>query len=261
MSAPRLSALVVAHNEEAELPGCLARLSFADEVVVVLDRCTDRSAEIARASGARVIEGGWEIEGARRNTGIEACSGHWIVEVDADERMPHALATEIREVIATSAPGWYLIPFDNYIGRRLVRHGWGAGIGVSAAPRLFARGHKTWGAQRIHPKLELGTALGSLRTPMEHYVDRDLSDMLARLDRYTTARARDLVDSGDIGTLGHNVRRMFSRFWKCYVARKGYREGPYGVLVALMAALYPVLSHLKARFALDEAALGRGDPP
>jgi len=44
-----------------------------------------------------------------------------------------------------------------------------------------------------------------------------------------------------------NVRRIFSRFWKCYVARKGYREGPWGLLIALMAGLYPILSHLKAR--------------
>ena len=82
---------------------------------------------------------------------------------------------------------------------------------------------------------------------MVHLVDRDISDMLHRLDRYTTARALDLRDSGDIGTLPANTRRIFSRFWKCYVARKGYREGPWGLLIALMAGLYPILSHLKAR--------------
>ena len=71
--------------------------------------------------------------------------------------------------------------------------------------------------------------------------------MLARLDRYSTARARDLRDSGDIGTLGRNVRRLFTRFLKCYVGRKGYREGAFGFLIALMAGLYPLISHLKAR--------------
>ena len=43
----KLSALVVAHNEEERLDDCLARLGFADEVVVVLDRCTDASKDIA----------------------------------------------------------------------------------------------------------------------------------------------------------------------------------------------------------------------
>lgn len=242
----RLSALVVAHNEEAQLADCLARLKFADEIVVVLDRCTDRSKEIALGCGARLVEGGWPLEGPRRNAGIAACQGDWIVEVDADERVSPDLAAEIRSTIETAPPGYFLIPFDNYVGGRLVRYGWGAAWGVSAAPRLFSRGAKRWGDQRIHPALELKGEKRALKAPMEHYVDTNISDMLHRLDRYTTARAADLRESGDIGRFGPNVRRIFSRFWKCYVARKGYREGQYGFLIALMAGLYPILSYLKA---------------
>lgn len=243
-----LSALVVARNEEAQLAACLERLRFADEIVVVLDRCTDASRAVAARFTPRIIEGAWELEGQRRNAGIDACSGDWILEVDADERVPAELAEEIRETIArTSPPAHFLIPFDNYIGDRLVRHGWGASWGVSATVRLFSRGAKRWGEQRIHPALDLVGPRGTLTRRMVHYVDRDISDMLRRLDRYTTARARDLRESGSIGTLGGNLRRMFSRFWKCYVSRRGYREGAYGVLIALFAALYPILSHLKAR--------------
>lgn len=242
----KLSALVVAHNEEAQLGDCLARLGFADEIVVVLDRCTDRSKEIALAAGARILEGAWPLEGPRRNAGIALCSGDWTVEVDADERVSPALAAEIRSTIQSAAPGYFLIPFDNYIGGRLVRYGWGAAWGVSAAPRLFSRGAKSWGSQRVHPALDLKGEKRSLNTPMEHYVDTDISDMLRRLDRYTTSRAADLRESGNIGEFWPNVRRIFSRFWKCYVARKGYREGQYGFLIALMAGLYPILSYLKA---------------
>jgi len=71
--------------------------------------------------------------------------------------------------------------------------------------------------------------------------------MIARLDRYTTARAKDLRESGEVGSFAANLRRIFSRFFKCYVTRKGYREGLYGFLIALFAGLYPMLSYLKAR--------------
>ena len=71
--------------------------------------------------------------------------------------------------------------------------------------------------------------------------------MLKRLDSYSTAKARDLRENPDGVGYARNIRRMFSRFWKCYVGRKGYREGKYGFLIALMAALYPILSFLKAR--------------
>ena len=215
MTAPKLSALVVCHNEAHQLDDCLRLLTHADEIVVVLDRCTDASREIAQSYGAVLVEGAWPLEGPRRNSGIAACQGDWIVEVDADERMPPALAQEIRATIAHATPGFFLIPFDNYVGRRLVRHGWAGVWGVRAAPRLFSRGAKSWGDQRIHPRLSLQGPKRSLTVPMVHFVDRDISDMIQRLDRYTTARALDLRASGDIGRLSTAIRRFFSRFIKC----------------------------------------------
>jgi glycosyltransferase involved in cell wall biosynthesis len=243
-----LTALVVVHNEAGQLADCLSRLAFADELVVVLDRCTDASADIARRHGARLLEGAWEREGDRRNIGIDAATGPWILEVDADERVSAALAHEITAVARQSTADWHAIPVDNYIGARLVRWGWGASFGKSAYAGLFRKGAKIWGPERVHPRLTFtGQKGATLTNPLEHLVDRNISDMLRRLDRYTTAHAQDLRESGEIGSYGHNLRRIFSRFWKCYIARKGYREREYGFLIALFASLYPILSYLKAR--------------
>ena len=82
---PKLSALVVAHNEEDDLETCLRHLHFVDEIVVLLDRCTDGSKAIAEKFAHKIIEGAWEFEGERRNTGIDACTGPWIIDADADE--------------------------------------------------------------------------------------------------------------------------------------------------------------------------------
>jgi glycosyltransferase involved in cell wall biosynthesis len=250
--APLLSALVVARNEEGKLAECLACLGFADEIVVVLDRCTDASRDIARRYTDRIIEGAWEREGPRRNAGIAACRGDWVLEVDADEWVDAPLAAEIRAVAANSAADWHLIPVDNYVGDHLVRYGWGASFGRSAHAGLFRRGAKHWGEARVHPAVTLTGVEGKrLGARLVHHVDRDISDMLRRLDRYTSARAQDLRDSGDIGSFAHNVRRIFSRFWKCYVGRRGYREGGWGFLIALCAGLHPILSYLKARLESD----------
>jgi glycosyltransferase involved in cell wall biosynthesis len=251
-AAPLLSALVVAHDEETQLADCLSRLCFADEIVVVLDRCRDRSREVALQFTDRIVEGAWEREGPRRHAGIEACRGAWIVEIDADERVGAELAAEIRTVTQNSAAAWHLVPVDNYIGDRLVRYGWGASFGRSAHAGLFRKGVKIWGEQRVHPAVTLNGIEGpALQTRLVHHVDRNITDMLHRLDRYTTARAKDLRDSGDIGSYPRNLRRIFTRFWKCYVGRRGYREGPYGFLIALCAGLYPILSYLKARLETD----------
>lgn len=249
----RLSALVVAHNEEKRLPSCLERLGFADEIVVVCDKCTDATRAIAESHGAVVVEGSWDIEGDRRNTGIAACSGEWILEVDADEHVPPALAAEIRAVIASTKFDWHEILVDNYIGDRLVRHGWGASYGKAAYPGLFRKGAKVWGLDRVHPSLSWSGRKGPMLVHrLDHYVDRDISDMIRRLDAYSTAKARDLRDKGETwGSTASNVRRLFSRFFKCYVRRGGWREGGHGFIIALCAGLYPLLSHFKAKYEKD----------
>ncbi len=252
MSQIRLSALVVAHNEEDRLNACLERLAFADEIVVVLDKCTDNSKAVAEKYTDRLLEGSWEIEGDRRNEGLASCRGDWILEVDCDEWATDELAREVRLLIETTTFDWHEVPIDNYIGKRLVRYGWGGSFGTSSVPRLSRKGVKIWGRQSVHPGLIWnGTKGPRLQGALIHYVDRNISDTIRRLDSYTTAKARDLRASGNIGSTANNVRRLFSRFFKCYVLRKGYREGGYGLLIALCAGLYPLLSHLKAKLEDD----------
>lgn len=249
----RLSALVVARNEAARLPACLATLGFADEVVVVLDRSTDASAEIARAAGALLLEGEWALEGDRRNAGIAACPGDWILEIDADERVPSELGAEIRKTIETSTDAFHRVRIDNYVGDRLILHGWGGSFGTTLKPILFRKGAKHWRGQRVHPGLDWTGSEGAriIAHGIRHEVDRDISDMLRRLDRYSSAKAADLLAAGNIGTLGNNLRRFVSRTFKCLIGRKGYKEGGWGVLIALCAGLFPLLSHLKARLEPD----------
>ncbi|HEB78986.1 MAG TPA: glycosyltransferase family 2 protein [Rhodospirillales bacterium] len=249
----KLSAVISIRNEEKQLADCLERLTFADEIVVLLDKCGDGSEDIARKFTGRVFKGAWDTEGRRRNAGIEACQGEWIFEIDADERVPEALAGEIRGVVETSPYDWHEILVDNYIGGKLIRWGWGCSFGKAAYPGLFRKGVKVWGGQRVHPRLQWSGRKGPmLKNRLDHLVDRGVSDMLKRLDSYSSARAKDLRDMGEIGSLANNVRRVFSRFFKCYVMRKGYREGAYGFLIALFAGLYPLLSHLKAKVKEEE---------
>ncbi|MGH7088356.1 MAG: glycosyltransferase family 2 protein [Stellaceae bacterium] len=253
---PLLSALVVARNEQERLGACLDCLGFADEIVVVLDRTTDGSAAIALQHGARVVEGAWELEGERRSAGVAACRGRWIFEVDCDERVSAALGREARDAVRSCEDGYFLVPMANRIGGRLVRHGWGAYNGVAAKPALFHRAAKRFGAGRVHPRIMLDGPRRWLSAPLDHQVYRDVSDMLRRLDRYTDLAAIDALEQGNVPRLGRSLRRIFSRAWKSYVARRGYREGAWGLALALVSALYPILIYLKiaTRRSSDEDA-------
>ena len=249
MNKKKLSALVIARNEEKKLKSCLERLLFADEIIVVLDRTKDNSkAVIGQFKKAKIVEGSWEIEGIRRNYGLSLCKGDWILEVDADEHISKELFLEIREKINNAKPGYFLIPFDNYIGKRKVKYGWGASWGVSAAPRLSFKGCKIWNEkQRIHPSIILKGKRNWIKNSISHYVDQDINDMIKRLIYYTDQKAKDLKYSRErIPPFWIVIRKGITRFFKCFISRKGYKEGKIGFLIATMAFLYIVISYMKA---------------
>lgn len=241
----KLSALVVVHNEELQLLDCLQSLSFVDELVVLLDKCTDSSKEIALKCGAILVEGSWQIEGERRREGLAACTGDWILELDADERVSEALAAEIKTRLPDAAFGYFNIPFDNYVGDQLVRYGWGCSWGINAKKCLFAKGAKEWGLQRVHPKITLLGTEQTLNERIIHYSFKDISDMIARFNVYTTRKAQDLCENPIKQSMKRNVKRLFSRFLKCYLQKKGYREGRFGLLNGIFAGLFPLISYLK----------------
>lgn len=249
----KLSVCMCVHNEGEHLAECLQTLSFADEVVIALDKCTDNSKEVALAHGAKIIEGNWPLEGDRRNIAADTATGDWILEIDCDERIPPALGTEIRQVIETTPYDLHAIPFDNYIGDRLVKYGWGAYIGVSQKIALFRHNAKRAEENgRVTHVVQVmkGKRGPALHNSIIHYMDKDFSATLKRFDGYTKAGAKDLLAKGDIGSFAQNFRRLFSRFYKSYIRRKGYREGSLGFVIGMLAALYPMISYVRAKYKL-----------
>jgi len=245
----KLSALVCAHNEEARLADCLRRLDFCDEIVVVADRCTDRTQEIARQFGARVIDGIFPLESQSKAAGVAACLGEWVLEVETDEIVEAALAYEVRAAIHGRPGGdWFDVPLDNYVGETLIRRGWGGAFGAAIAPRLYRRSIKRWQACRVQPAAILdGRYAGALETPICRNADPDVGQMIARLNRQTALRAQDIADSGRTGSLLGSLGRGVRQFWTSYLWRQGLFEGEIGFLIALMDGLDPILSSLRAR--------------
>ena len=105
---------------------------------------------------------------------------------------------------------------------------------------------KIWGKQRVHPKIKmLGNQGRTLENKLDHYYCKNIYDLFKKLNSYSNAKAIDLRNTNQNETLNRNIRRIFSRFWKCFFLRKGYKEKEIGFTIALVAAIYPLLSFLK----------------
>ena len=181
-----------------------------------------------------------------RNYGISKCKSEWILEIDADERVSEFLSREIKEVIRISKYDYHHIPVMNYIGKDPVKFGWGAYFGKSAYPGLFKKNSKKWGFQNVHPKISFNGKQGfTLKNRLTHFYCKDIEDMFDKLNSYSDARAKDIQNLNIDENLTMNIRRLFSRFWKCFFLRKGYREKKYGFVIAIIASIYPLISFLK----------------
>ena len=246
----KISAVIVAHNEEKKIADCLSSLNFADEIVVVLDRCTDGTKEIVQKFTDKIIEGSWEIEGVRRNIALQACSGDWIFEIDADERVSPELATEILKV-KESEPCMFVMPMANFVGKRHVKYGWLRVIGVTEKKILFYRGYKVYHEDKqIHPTGDLKGEVKEIKTPLTHMMDDSIADLIQRFNRNTYWRGNDMIATGKINKKISIFKELINfkfRFIKSFIIKKGYKEGGLGILIALLAAAYPLVSRLKAK--------------
>ncbi len=262
----RLTATVIARNEEDRLPAALDSLRFADEVVVVVDAAsTDRTEAIAREFGARVLVRTFDGFGAQKNAAQEIASGPWILSVDADESVSPELAVEIRARLAEmGAPGLppgpvaFRIPIRlEFLGRAL-RFGRDT---VVRPVRLYHRRHARFSLDPIHEKVVVREGSGAVDALDEfilHRSYRDLSHYMEKLDLYTTLAAESKLRSGRTGTRLLPLRVLWE-FFDRYFLRLGALDGAPGLTFAALSSANTLLKYLKLR-ERRTAAAARGEP-
>ncbi|MCO6431299.1 MAG: glycosyltransferase [Deltaproteobacteria bacterium] len=98
----RISVIIPARDEAAYLPGCVEAirkshtgLSIPLEIVVVINRCTDNTEEIALSLGCRVVHDDSKNLAEIRNCGVKAATGEYIVTIDADSKMSKNMLPKI----------------------------------------------------------------------------------------------------------------------------------------------------------------------
>jgi glycosyltransferase involved in cell wall biosynthesis len=243
----KLSAIIIAKNEERDLPACLDSLrGLADEIILVDGFSTDRTREIGALAGARVLSRAWDGYGPQKQFALEQATGDWVLNVDADERVTPPLAAEIRSILAGDpAADGYEIPFQLFfLGRRL-RFGRGA---REVHLRLFRRDKARYPARSVHEGVEVEGRVGRLAGSVEHHSYRDFSEYLKKCDEYTALLAAKKRAAGIRFSAWMNFRLPWEFFVR-YVARGGFLDGNAGFAYAALSAVY---SWLKQARLLEE---------
>lgn len=232
----RITGTIIAYNEEGRIAGSLASLSCCDEVLVVDAESTDRTGELARARGARVITRPWEGYSHQKNFAAEQASFDWILSIDADERLSAELAAEICtwKWNSDSLAAWSMPRRAYYLGRWIRHSGWYPDRKI----RLYDRNRADWQGDFVHESLEVRGEIGKLYGDLLHFPYRDWSDHRQRIDRYTSLASEAARRSGRHGSFLKLVLAPPVSFVKTLVFQAGLLDGWRGWVIAAMGARY-----------------------
>jgi glycosyltransferase involved in cell wall biosynthesis len=228
---PRLSLIVITRNEQGSIERCLRSAAFADEIVVVDNRSTDKTVEIARSLGAKVIDTpDWPGFGPQKNRALDAATGDWVLSLDADEWIERPLADEIRAVIgnAGAADGFEMPRRSRFCGT-VVRH---SGWWPDYVLRLWRRGRGRFIDAAVHERVEVTGRVARMNSPIEHEAIADLADARDKACRYATAAAAELALQGKRSSRLKAAMRAGAAFLRTYIWRAGFLDGATGYRVA-----------------------------
>lgn len=234
----KISAVIIAKNEEARIVQCLESIKWCDEIVVVDDMSTDDTHNICRKYRAKVIahpsNGNHD---AQRNIGIDNSSGDWILQMDADERVSPELGKDIEKILADEShfSAYELVRKNYFLGRFMEHGGW-----PEKQVRLFKKGSSRYIGHSVHETLKVDGRIGKLKSYLEHYAFNSISQYISRQLYYAAIEAKVMYqDRGkiDIKEINYHLKiRPLKLFFKIYVKRMGFRDGMHGFILSILNA-------------------------
>lgn len=243
---PSLSALIIAKDEEKDLPGCLESLKgLADEIVVLVDESTtDKTEELARKAGCKVGRRKFDDYAGQRQAALQMCTKEWVLWIDCDERLSPELKDALKVVASGGMPsGGFDLPFQVRFLGRTMQFG---GLGGEHHVRLFRRDKTKFVGGQLHEGIVIDGDIHNYRGfgCVMHEPYRDISDYLSKLDRYTTLGAQKKFDSGQRFHFWDHLLLPWELF-AGLVLKLGILDGYPGVVWATLSSVYTWLKYVK----------------
>ncbi len=239
-----LSVAIITKNEAANLPGCLESVAFASQVIVVDSGSDDGTLEIARGFGCEVFSESWKGFGPQKQMAIDRCREAWVLVLDADERIPPETQTAIRAVVSAGegyAEG-YSFPRKNFFQGRWIRHlGWWP----DRITRLFRNGKGRMTEAAVHEAVTVDGRVVALGEPIEHFTESRLSEVLKKIDRYSTLAAEEAYREGRTSSVAGALIRAELTFIQNYLLRLGFLDGSQGLVLSVTDAVNKFFKYAK----------------
>ena len=246
---PRVSATIITLNEAEHIEAAIDSVSWADEVVVVDSGSSDGTPDIASAKGARVSSRAWTGYADQKNHAAALASHDWILSLDADERVTPELAAEIQALLRTEpAKRGYRMPRVTFHLGRWIRT---TDFYPDYQTRLYNRRAGRWHGELVHESVRVEGGVAYLRSELQHYSFRNLTDQVARVNRYSELAAHQMQARGRRASAVDLLLLPPAAFLRNYVLRRGFLDGAAGFIISLLNA-YGVFLKFAKLWELDQ---------
>jgi hypothetical protein len=240
-----VSVFILSKNEELKIGPALESVSWAAEIVVIDSFSTDKTLDIARAHGARVVQVEFSKFGELRKAGVEATTQPWVFSLDSDERCTPEARDEILRIVADPASAdAYLVPRQNILLGKKIRHsGWYPDY---RQPQLFRRGKLKYAAEdEVHEGWTLDGKIGKMTNPILQIPYRTLAEAIGKMNRYTSLGVPKQVRAGKSSSYAKAFSRASWAFLKCYFFQLAILDGGPGLVIAVLRFENSFYKHAK----------------
>ena len=240
---PPVTVTVITKNEADALADALRSVSWADELIVIDAESTDNTVAIARQFTDRVYVRPWNGYIEQKNHAAGLATHDWILSLDADERSTPQLAEEIRSLLARDpSAGGYRMPRVSFYFGRWMRT---TDMYPDYQLRLYDRRKARWDGMYVHESVKVDGPVGYLKSELQHYPYRDLSEHLVRMDRYTSLAARQMHARGQRAGILDLLAHPPAAFLRNYILKGGFRDGQAGLVISVVNSYYVFLKFAK----------------
>jgi len=230
----RVSACLITLNEEQDLPRALRSVQgVADEIVVVDSGSRDRTQEIAREHGARVVKHNWTDFARQKNIASAAASNDWILSLDADEELSPELRASML-VWKEKEPQFAVYEFPRrtwYLGAWIWHTRW-----YPDYQRKLYRRDKTKFEVPEHATVKYDGPIGRLDGDLLHYTLGSMEEHAAKVEAITTRQAQYLYDEGRRDWRAAMWLASPWNWFNNFVLCRGFLDGRRGWIISRMAA-------------------------
>ncbi|MGB0909413.1 MAG: glycosyltransferase family 2 protein [Nitrospirales bacterium] len=244
VNGPKVSAVVIAFNDEANIRPCLESLSWADEIIVVDSFSTDRTTMICQEFTDKIYQHEFQGFGRLRNEAMAHASYDWIFSLDTDERATSKVCDEIRRRLreGPGAKAYFVPRFNNFLGRWIKHCGWYPDY---RQPQFYHKAHMLYRDDLVHESFEVNGPIGYFSSHVLQYPFQDIDHYFRKMDRYSSLMAEQMQKHGRRFRTHQLLSHPLFTFFKMYVMRRGFLDGYPGLILSGLYAYYTFVKYAK----------------